>query len=264
MTPNSLLALKPKNQRGLTLIEVMIAIALFAFISMAIYQVTTSSFKVNFSLGNESNDYMGIVLSIQALESDLSQIYTPLITSESKPDGNEQPSDFWGIQARPDGMRRSRLTGTREKITFVANNNRRVERDSPQSDFLKITWEIEQNKSGAYSLYRTTDWDAFRTEPTTNSRNKPVRVALLENITSAKFSYYRASKKAWEDTWESEGPYVKPEERYPDLISLKFEAPDPTNNAAQQPWEVIVKPNTPLNYIDPKKKAEQKNAGFLE
>lgn len=252
MTPNLL-----RESKGLTLIEVLIAMALLAFISIAIYQATVSSFKINYSLGNESADYTAISLSLHAVETDIAQIYTPLITSESKAEGGtqEQPTEFWSRKLRPDGMRRSRFKGTREKLTFVANNNRRVERDSPQSEFQKVTWEVERNESGAYTLYRTSDWDVYQYEDR-GGKGKPTRVALMENLASAKFSYYRPSNKTWEDQWDSEDAYAKAEERYPALVSLKVEVPNPTNNAQNQTWEIKVKPNRVLNPPAAKKTPE--------
>ena len=234
------------REKGFTLIEVMIAILLLALMSIAVYQVTTRSFSLNAQLGQESTDYIAMVLSLQNVETDLSQIYTPPLDPALAPkDPNAQASQFWSAPVRSDGMRRSRLQGTKEKITFLSNGHRRVEEDSPQSDFQKVTWEIERNAEGAYSLYRSTDWDAFNYEDGTAA--KPTRVALLENLTSAKFTYYRTENKTWDETWDSESRFVKPEARFPQLISLKVELPDPMNNANNQTWEVVVRPNFPLN-----------------
>jgi hypothetical protein len=223
---------------------VLIAIGLLSLMSIAIFQVTTRSFDVNFKLGAESTDYIAIVLSLQAVESDLSQIYSTPAEGNLPPESSSQPSDFWSGPIRSDGLRRSRLTGTKERLTFVSNGNLRVEADSPQSDFQKVIWEIERNSDGAYSLYRTTDWDAFRYD---NSAQPPPRVALLENLASAQFTYYRKENRTWEDQWDSEGRFVRPESRFPDLISLKIELPDPTDSANQLQWEVVVRPNMPLN-----------------
>jgi hypothetical protein len=116
------------------------------------------------------------------------------------------------------------------------------------SDFQKITWEVERNGSGDYTLYRSTDWDAFRYDD--DRTKKPQRVAILENLSSAKFTFYRATDKTWPEEWDSESSYAKEESRFPDLIKLKIEVPDPRNNAVQMPWEIVVKPMSHLNYLD--------------
>lgn len=241
------------RRNGFTLIEVLIAIALLSLMSIAIYQVTTRSFELNFKLGSESTDYVSIILSLQTVERDIAQIYNPTVGQTLPPDPSSQegPSEFWSPQLRSDGMRRARLKGTKEKITFINNGNFRLEADAPQSDFQKVTWEIKSTKDNTYSLNRTTDWDAFRLE--NGSETPLVPTTLLENMSSAKFSYYRAEKNAWEDEWDSESPYAKPESRFPELISLKISVPDPTNSAKQQEWELVVKPNFPLNGLKRKR-----------
>jgi len=261
MMPNS-----QPGYSGFTLIEVLIAMALLSLMSIAIFQITTKSFDLNFRLGNESTDYISIALSLQTLEIDLAQIYSPPLDetpvnptqpgqqADGRPEIPQEASNFWSAPLRPDGVRRSRVQGTKERITFITNGNRRVEADTPQSDFLKVTWEIERNSEGAFSLFRTTDWNAFDYED--NPARRPPRVALMENLASASFSFYRRETKTWEDQWDSEGRFVKAESRFPDLISLKVEVPDPTNTANQQAWEVIVKPNMRLN---PPPKAQEAN-----
>ena len=101
---------------------------------------------------------------------------------------------------------------------------------------------------GTYTLYRSTDWDAFQYEE--NQAKKPQRVSLIENLSNAKFQFYRTSDKSWQDSWDSENIYTKEETRFPALIKLKIEAPDPTNNANPLAWEIVVKPNQQLNYLD--------------
>lgn len=255
--------LNPRSsQDGLTLIEVLIAMALLSFISIAIYQATTSSFDLNFRLGAEANDYSALSLSLQAVETDLAQIYSPIMESRAlKPD--EKPTTFWTPPVKPSGLRRARLLGEKEKLSFIGNGNRRVEADSPQSDFQKVIWEIERNDRGAYSLYRVTDPNVYEYEENALGAKPPSRVALLENLASAQFTYYRKANKTWEEKWDSEDAYAKAGSRFPELIKLRIEIPDPLNSASQQIWEVVVRPNLPLNMPTAEEKEKEKQQ-FLE
>ncbi len=233
---------------------------LLAILSLAIFQTTSTSFDLNHKLSAESADASAILLSLQAVENDVSQIYTPVLGNiPTRPDVKNE--EFWSGPLRADGLRRSRFKGSGEKISFVANNNRRVEADTPQSEFHKVVWEVERNNNNTFTLYRSSDWDVFQYEE--GNAKKPARVPLLENLSSAKFSFYNKEKKGWEDTWDSESPYAKEESRFPNLIRLKIEAPDPMNNANQLAWQIDVKPNMNLNFMDEKAKAAQKQK-FLE
>lgn len=245
---------KSSAQAGFTLIEVLISIALLAVLSLLIYQTTSSTFSLNTRLSAESSDATSLLLGLQTIESDLTQIYTPVIGPASPPpNSTESVQAFWSAPVRADGYRRARFVGSTEKVSFVANNNLRVEEDSPQSDFQKITWELDRGTDNTYTLYRTNDWDAFRYKE--DNAEKPKRMPILERLSSAKFSFYRLSDKSWQDQWDSESNYAKEESRFPDLIRLKIEGPDPTNNANQLAWEIVVRPNLALNYLDEKTKA---------
>jgi type II secretory pathway component PulJ len=250
------------EEKGITLIEVLIAMTLLALVSIAIFQATTRSFDINYRLGAEAGESTAILLSLATVESDLAQIYSPVLGNiPYDPETGGKMQAFWSAPVRSDGFRRSRFTGSASKLTFIANNNRRVEADSPISDFQKVTWEVERNANNTFSLYRATDWDAFHYEE--GSATKPARVALLENLSSAKFTFYRRDSKKWEDQWESEGAYVKEETRFPDLIALTIEAPDPQNTANNLQWKIVVRPNMPLNYIDAKAREAAKQR-FVE
>jgi type II secretion system protein J len=246
------------SKKGFTLLEVLVAIGLLAFLSLGIFSLTTNSWDVNSKLSAESADVTSMLLSLQAVETDLEQIYTPRLGAlTAKPEDTNKISDYWSPPLRSDGFRRSRFKGDANKLSFVTNNNRRVEADSPESDFMKVAWEVERNAKGTYTLYRTRDTDAFRYED--GSAKKPERVALIENLSSAKFQYYRLMDKSWQDTWDSEGSYQKEETRFPDLIKLKVEAPDPQNNANQLAWETVIRPNAQLNYLDSATRTQRKN-----
>lgn len=242
-----------KEEKGLTLIEVLISIALLAFISIAISQATIGSFRINNRLGSESADYTALLLSMQTVETDIQQLFTLPLAESAPPDSNEQPSVFWSVKLREDGFRRSHLKGNAEKLTFISNGNRRLEADSPQSDFLKVTWEVERNNSGAYTLFRTTDWNVYELDD--NTKKKPQRVAMLSNLASAKFTYYKKENKSWEDQWDTEGPYIKQETRFPELIALDITLPDPTNSANQIQWKLMARPYLAPNFTEEKKAA---------
>jgi prepilin-type N-terminal cleavage/methylation domain-containing protein len=252
------------DSKGLTLIEIMIAMALLSLLSVFVYNATTRGFEVNRNLSSESNDYLAIAVSLDTLEADLSQFYSPATPEPINPNNTNpalntnptstetSPSQFWSIPIGADGLRRSRFVGTKDKITFVSNGHHRIQKDARESDFIKVTWEIVQNKTGAYSLQRSIDTDAFNITDRTSATDKGgERTILIDNVGSGKFTFYRKEKDAWDDAWDSEGSYVKADLRYPQLISLKLEVPDPINPAKMRQWEGLFRPNLNFNEAPP-------------
>lgn len=237
------------KQSGFTLIEVMIAMALLAFISVLVYQATVHSFDINKKLTSEAGDLMGLAVALQTLEEDCAQIYTPLFPEPATPlqvTGDQSPKLFWSVPVRTDGIRRARFLGTSEKMSFITNSNVRVQRGVAQSDFLAVAWEVAQNKSGTYQLKRFTDTNVFNYDKL-QTDDKDQFFVIIDNLSSAQFSYYRKEGDKWEESWDSEGQSVKPGARYPELISIKLEGPDPTNPAKQMQWRGVFRPNIKIN-----------------
>ncbi len=238
-----------QESKGFTLIEVLIATALLALISIAIYQATLKSYDVNRSISTEADNFLNVTVGLEALERDVKEMYSPMLgTQPGAPppeQANLQPSQFWSVPVRSDGLRRSRFLGTQQRISFITNSNRRLEADRPESDFLAVTWELEQNSGGTFTLYRSQDWDVYRYVD--GERKKPRRIAVLTKINSGKFAFYRATDKTWDDNWDSEGRFVKPESRYPDLVALRLEIPDPRNPASNLSWEGVFRADVALN-----------------
>lgn len=237
------------ESKGFTLIEVLIAIALLAFISVIVYQATSRSFEVNKRLSSEADDIMGMSAALQAMEDDVSQIYTPLFPEPAANTltGDLTPSLFWTVKLRGDGLRRARFLGTPEKMSFITNNNYRIQRGLPESEFLAVVWSIEKNDKGTYQLKRFSDTNAFDYDKKELDRNKDISYVIMDNLNSVQFSYYRKEGKKYEENWDSEGSAVKAGARYPEAIRIKLSGPDPTNPAVQMEWQSDFKPNFKIN-----------------
>lgn len=261
-----------KRSRGFTLIEVLIAMAMLAVLSLLVYQATVRSFDINQKLSVEAVNFSSLSVTLQALQQDVSQLYSIALSKDLLEKGQKSLSvdgsgrtsqvagTFWSAPIRSDGLRRTRFIGSRDKITFVTNSNRHVQAGQKESDILKITWEIVKNKRGEYSLSRSSDANAFNYEDSKiNDQIEPEKYELLETIKSASFSFYQAENQKWDDGWDSENQYSKEESRYPTLISLKVELPDPTNPSNTMQWESIFKPNVDFNLQKPK---ETSNLGL--
>ena len=226
--------------------------ALLSMLSILIYQATVRGFDVNDKLSREADDMLSIAVALQTLESDVSQIYSPIFLERPADSAAivagssiaTPPTLFWSPR-RDDGLRRGRLVGTREKLTFLANSNRKIQKDAKDGELVGITWEIVQNKSGTYALKRSVEYDIYDYED--RPREKARSFVMIDNLSSGQFSFYRKKQDAWEDGWDSEGPAVQPGLRYPDILRLKLEGPDPTNPSVPMQWSSEFEPNLNFN-----------------
>jgi hypothetical protein len=147
--------------------------------------------------------------------------------------------------------------GKEDSMSFVATANLRVQRDSPESEFLKIVYELredtEKDESGKLNekrgrmLVRVTHPNAFSVEESREDRSQRT-YPLLRGVQKLRFRYFRRDRdNGWSTTWDSDSPDMK--DRYPDLIEVTLEVSAPP----RQSFEGLFKfgPEAPLNGLDP-------------
>jgi type II secretion system protein J len=237
----------PLNKSGFTLIEILVATVILAFSSLMVYNVILGSFELNRKLTSESDSLLTIGTAMYSLERDISQIFSPQL-GPTTPPANNSPEEFWSAPQREDGLRRTRFVGTREKITFIASSNRRIQAEARETDLAKITYQIVQEKDGTYSLTKAVDNDVFDYEDREIGDEGAINeVKILEKLVQANFSYYRADKQRWEEKWDSEAPYTEDASRFPDTVSIDLQYTSTDNVKAILKWRSEFAPVRKLN-----------------
>lgn len=238
------------NNRGFTLIEVVIAIALMAFISIGVFQALNSTYRTRDTLQSEGDFYSAIRVAMSILESDIAQIFSPEQMIPKKNAGlpagtGQQPNEgdvptedrwwtYWGPMSHKNGIRLSRFFGTANSLFFVSASHLRVYRNSPESELARISYEIKKDDKvpddepwakGTSVLIKTSNTNVFdfENDEDTFTRTYP----LLTGLKSLVFRYYQREKNHWYDTWDSSHPDFK--NLFPDLVEVRFEAVGPNN-----------------------------------
>jgi len=269
---------------GFTLIEVMITMAILAFISLGIFQAVTSSFKIRDELSQEADFYTGIRLAMGIMNKDISMIYSPTLLlntqPQTSPSGTPQnPSGapqfdesqiaastaadlsrsftFWSAAADKSGLRPSRFVGTDAKMTFISATHFRVYKDSPESEFAKITYDFEPDSEPPINGFKVADSNILVKQTSANvfdnddlrDRETTHKYTLIRGITSFKFSYYK-----WVDnsftaytTWDSDKDDFK--WQIPDMIRVDIEIKGPTGLSYTGFYEF--KPELPFHGLNP-------------
>jgi prepilin-type N-terminal cleavage/methylation domain-containing protein len=260
---------------GFTLLEVLISMFLLVVISFATYQATTETFKLRDVLSTEGEFYNSIRLAVSILQRDLENAYSPVVLRpEQRPralpgqEGQVQQleelqqvpppgfglnreimqSDFFSSEIDKYGIRPTRMSGTDTKLFWVNAANMRMYRDSRESDFLKISYFLEQEKDSEYeagssTLVRSASPEAFIYD---ESKDKSVKTyRLLHGIRKLKFRYYRKDKDQWSDSWDSESSDTK--ELFPDIVELQIEVSAPKGLSFEGRYQI--RPEVPLNGV---------------
>ena len=111
----------------------------------------------------------------------------------------------------------------------------------------RVIYEIEQDKEGQYRIMESVDFNIYDYREEFSSSDDLKKFAVLENLQSAKFEFYRADKEKWESTWDSEGAYVQDESRFPSVVAIEFEIVDPADEKNVRKWRSEFAPILSLN-----------------
>jgi len=247
----------------MTLIEIMIALTIFAFIGIAVYSATTQTFRLKRIVQREADFFGAIRIAMTILDRDILGLFspvgfiapTPLSLQNNSRNGNgrqngnisgapptentrplpnalTQNTDYWLGAIEPMGIRYSRFYGEPEVMRFVTNLHERVYQGSPESTFARVSYELKadpKSKTTSYRLIRTESANAF---DDVDKKELFLKVnEIADGISKLKFRYYSARKKNWENRWDTQSDGERYE--YPELIECEVTFTSPEKSTFQ-------------------------------
>ncbi|OFZ53488.1 MAG: hypothetical protein A2428_08015 [Bdellovibrionales bacterium RIFOXYC1_FULL_54_43] len=259
------------NQGGFTLMEVLIAMVILVFISIAIYQATVETYRLRDVLSREGDFYNGIRLAMNIVQRDVSLIYSPLLIEPPKPAKDpaappnaqemevlmggdlNQATQFWGPAVDKTGLRPGHFIGTDSKMSFIAASHIRVYKDAPESELTKIVYEANRDEDrpeiqDSYVLVKTASPNVYQDDEKRDTML--VKYPLLRGIKKIRFRYFRRDKGvngSWETSWDSEKEDQK--DLYPDKVEITFEVAGPFRLFFEGVY--VFRPEIPIYGIDP-------------
>jgi len=261
-----------RDSSGFTLLEVMISLVILTFISLAIYNATSSAFQLRDSLQREGDFLNKVRITMNLVQTDISQIYSPKLlappsaepqnpnapqTPGQPPDAQDmglimsddagQQTQFWAAATDKTGIRASRLVGNESKLTFVALSHKRIYKESEESEFAKITYELRPSDviPDTQVLVKIENAKAPFGADDPRDTNSIV-YPLLHGIKKWNYQYYSKGKDNPARSWDSDSPDSK--DKFPDLIEITFEVIDDHNQNFEGHYKI--KPEVPLNGLD--------------
>lgn len=259
------------DEAGFTLLEVLVVMIVMGFISLGIFQAITETYKLRDALSNESDFYNGIRLSMDVIQRDVTALYSPAImipnpSPSSQPPGapapptdpkdleaiNEHPTatQYWGVPLNRTGIRPSHFIGTENKMSFISADHQRIYKDSPESIFAKVSYEINHDDlSGSIPdtsvLTKTESPNVWEEDESKDLMKRAFSV--LRGIKVFKIQYYRKDKDRWEKNWDSDKDEFK--NIYPDIVEISIEVVGPTQLSFTGKFRF--RPEIPLHGLNP-------------
>lgn len=170
---------KAFDPRGFTVVEILVAIGLFATVSAIMYSSFVLMIRAQETTDQLQERYHAARVAMQRMAREISMSFL------SK-----------HVHAEEERSKTAFL-GDRNKITFTALCNDRRIKESRESDQLAVEYFLKSIKGGGKGLYR-------RSKPMPDSDpEKGGTVELLaEGVKSLEFEYWDREKEDWRNEWE--------------------------------------------------------------
>lgn len=194
-----------KLEGGFTLIEVMIAVAILAVMSVLIYTSVSQTIASKDDTEKKDEINHSAALAMTKMASDLEMAF--LLNGP----------DFLGSQ----GFMKTVFTGTEEKMNFPSLSHTRYFKDSPEADFGEVGYFLEDDKEeqGNKILMRR-ESKKVDEKPEEGGVSDP----LLDHVKSIHFEFYDAQKKDWVKSWDSS--QLETANRLPRAVKIEIQVMD--------------------------------------
>jgi hypothetical protein len=212
-----------RSEEGLTLLEIMIAIVLLAFVMFGVIAIIDNSQNTKDRTIQLDRDNLQIETAMARIEWDFSQVWSPLYFSQ-KFTGTLDPTTNPGVeevaylyenhprfrQPSKEGLPIPKfLLREKNEIIFLTTSNRRKLEDQKQSHFMWVRYyvgesTIEDTTAGAggeEKIVKSLMRQVFPDDPWAKEEltiDTTRSAVLLENVESVEFLFWNRATKKWE------------------------------------------------------------------
>ncbi|MDO8461735.1 MAG: type II secretion system protein GspJ [Deltaproteobacteria bacterium] len=184
-----------KNEKGFTLIEVMVSIAILALISIIVWQASGSNMRAKERSEKRDEVFQGVALVMDRMTEELisAYIYSPMAEQNGKSPSGEilSKTTFVGKNG-----------GDQDELSFVSFSHVRYVKDIKESDQEEITYHLEPSKEnpGEFALMKRVS-----SPPDADSTIGGKGYPILDRVKGLSFRYYDSKRQEWFDEWDSAG-----------------------------------------------------------
>jgi len=179
-------------KRGLTLIELMIAITLLAVMSLSIGSTFSAIINSSEILEEDAENARSLRVAFSRLCREL---------------GSSFVSDRYDIRRYQDAYGRpTNFVGTKDRLLFTTFAHQRLYQDAKESDQVLVEYHLQNSKNNPGKK------DLMRRQKTVLSGRIDeggTEGVFLENVERIVFSYWDVFQKDWVDEWDTRKPERK-------------------------------------------------------
>lgn len=176
------------RRTGFTLLEVVIAVAITAFIGLTLGYALNSTATAKDVMESQAERYRMLRTAMNRMEREISAAYiSDRYDSKRYRDAFDRPTNF---------------VGTKEKLMFSSLAHQRLYADAKESDQMVVEYQV---KSSTEKGVRNRDDLMRREKPLLEERmdRGGTEDVLFEGIKQLEFQYWDTEKKLWTNEWDT-------------------------------------------------------------
>jgi general secretion pathway protein J len=213
---HSISGISPIYAKGFTLLEILIAISIFASVLSTIFISYTGTFNVLDQTESRAKIYRMARIALERMQEDLESAY--FIRGTEKFESQENPFDytpFIGKDAEIDGR-------DADTLSFISTAHISFDEEEKGSGIAGISYYVGENEKGdGFILYRS-DTPQFEKAPEEGTGG----LILCDGLFSVDFTYYDGDGKSHEE-WDSKEDELK--DKFPVMVKVELSFTDNSN-----------------------------------
>jgi general secretion pathway protein J len=217
--------------RGFTLLEILIAVLIFASVLSTIFMSYTGTFNILNQTESKASIYRMARIALERMQEDLESAY--FLSGKEKSESKENPfggTPFIGKNEEIDGR-------DADTLSFISRAHVSFNGDEKGTGIAGISYYVRENeKNDGFVLYRS-DTPQFETPPDEGTGG----LILCEGLFSANFTYHDGNGQSYEK-WDSKGDEHK--DKFPVMVGIELSFIDNTNT--ETPLKFILDVSLPI------------------
>jgi general secretion pathway protein J len=176
------------SRRGFTLIEVMIAVAMTAFIGVVLGVTFNTTINNKDIIESQAEHYRMLRTAMNRMVREIGAAY---VSDRYDPkryrDAFDRPTNF---------------IGEREKLLFTSMSHQRLYADAKESDQMVVEYQVKSSTQ-AKAKGRSDLMRRERAQIEERMDRGGTEDVLFEGVKKIEFQYWDSTKKQWEDEWDT-------------------------------------------------------------
>jgi len=216
------LCLCGENRFGFTLVEILIAMFIFAIVLSTIYTSYTGTFRIVDETESQADIYGMARIALERMQEDLESAYISIPKTVKSPESDEDMAFV--------GEDKEIKDRSADRLRFISRAHLVFSEKDQSSGTAEIGYYVEEHEEGDGFVLKRSDSPAFQEKPEEGTGG----LVLCDSLISVNFTYYDDEDEE-HDNWDSTNEEFK--DKMPKMVSIMLE------------FENSADPETPFSFM---------------